>query len=291
MPDRLEQYDSFPIAIRDIYVELGFNCRLDFTPQSVTDLAASVKESGGYPTGLRDPILIQPITDAANDPRSNPDYAHVKWRLIAGHRRLKACDIFLKWEMIPCRIISGLTEEEAQILNFSENFERKDLNILEEALWIARVFPDVPAAVIGRRIKKHTGWVVGRQQLIELPLCCQTAASEGKLSLKDIDIIWHLEPERREQKAIQYIRTKTQEGRAPIVSKRQIQKKGPHPKSEITQMATELMERHGDHPIIWAVTAGLGWVTRNIEMEDLIRRIDSLVKTGTINEQDAGTTD
>lgn len=289
MPERLEQYDSFPIAIRDIYVELGFNCRSEFTAQSVDDLASSIKESGGYPTGLRDPILIQPITDAAKDPRSDPDYAHIKWRLIAGHRRLKACDVFLRWEMIPARIISGLTEEEAQILNFSENFERKDLNMLEEALWIARVFPDAPAKVIGRRIKKHLGWVVGRQQLIDLPICCQTAAAEGKLSLKDIDILWHLEPERREQKAIQYIRTKTQEGRAPIVSKRQMNQRGPHPKSEITQMATELMERYGDNPYIWAVTAGFGWVMRDIEAEDLIRRIDSLVKSGKIHEN-AGTT-
>lgn len=290
MPERLEQYDSFPIAIREIYTEPGFNCRSEFTAYSVVDLADSIKESGGYPSGLRDPVIIQPITDAANDPRKDPLYKHIKWRLIAGHRRLKACEVFLGWELIPARIMSGLTEQEAQILNFSENFEREDLNMLEEAMWIQRVFPDVPSGVISKKIKKYEGWVVARQRLMDLPQCCQTAAMEGKLSIKDIDILWHLEPERREQKSVQYLRTKFSEGKAPIVSRRQIQQKGPHPKSEILQMSTELMERHGDHPIIWAVTAGLGWVMRDIEMEDLIRRIDSLVKTGTINEQDAGTT-
>lgn len=279
MPERLEQYDSFPITIREVFVQPGFNCRSDFTAQSVVDLADSIKE-----TTLRDPILVQPIADSAVDPRSDSDYAHIKWRLIAGHRRLKACDVFLNWETIPGRIITGLTEEEAQILNFSENFERKDLNMLEEALWIQRVFPDTSPQVISRKIKKYDQWVTGRQRLLDLPECCHTAAAEGKLSLKDIDILWHLEPERREQKALQYIRTKTSEGRAPIVSKRQISQKGPHPKSEITEMATELMERYGDNPFIWAVTAGLGWVMRDIEAEDLIRRIDSLVKNGVVHD-------
>lgn len=290
MPERLKQYDSFPIPIVDIYVELGFNCRSEFTAQSVIDLADSIKENWAN-GGLRDPVIIQPITDAAKDPRNDPDYTHVKWRLIAGHRRLKAWELFIQEERIPARIISGLTEEEAQILNFSENFERENLNMLEEALWLNRVFPDVSSKVVSKKIKKYEAWVLARQRLIDLPACCHTAAAEGKLSLKDIDILWHLEPQRQEQKAIQYIRTKSLEGRAPIVSKRQIHKKGPHPKSEITRMATELMERHGDHPIVWAVTAGLGWVTRDIEMEDLIRRVDSLVKNGTINGQDAGTTD
>lgn len=282
---RLKEYDSYPLSIRDIYVEPGFNCRMDFTPQSVKSLADSIQE-----TTLQDPIWVQPITDAKSDPRNDPAYKHVKWRLLSGHRRLKACQIFLKWTEIPGRILSGLTEEEASIFNFIENFERKDLNMLEEALWIARIFPDSSYQFIAKKLKRYEAWVIARQRLLELPQCCLTAAAQGKLSLSDIDTLWHIDPERREQKAKQYLRVKFQEGRAPVISRRQITRKGPYPKADIYQMSTELMERFGDHPVTWAVAAGLGWVTRDITAEDLIRRIHNLIDHGTIEGMDESET-
>ena len=77
-------------------------------------------------------MVVQPITDMADKQPAACDY-----RLLAGHRRFQAIKTFLKWHCIPAMIHAGLSDREARMLNFCENLERKDLNILEEARRLA----------------------------------------------------------------------------------------------------------------------------------------------------------
>ena len=128
--DRLTQYDTFPVPSKSIYYDADFNCRGAFLLQSVEELAAEHSARGGGVElkGLDYPIVVQPIADMAGEKPAGFDY-----RLIAGHRRFKAMEVFLKWSQVPATIRSGLSDHDARMLNFVENLERKDLNPLEEA--------------------------------------------------------------------------------------------------------------------------------------------------------------
>ena len=135
--ERLTQYDTYPVPLASIYYDTTFNCRGNFTLQSVEELAASIRLRGGGVElkGLDYPIVVQPIEDMVG---ARP--AGFAYRLIAGHRRFKAMEGFLRWSQAPAMIRAGLSDHEARMLNFVENLERKDLNPLEEARALARLY-------------------------------------------------------------------------------------------------------------------------------------------------------
>ena len=148
MLDRLQQYDAYALPLDRIYYDADFNCRGEFTLESVMDLAENIRlrGKGVELKGLDFPVVVQPITDMADKQPAACDY-----RLLAGHRRFQAIKTFLKWHCIPAMIHAGLSDREARMLNFCENLERKDLNILEEA---RRTWPAVsgqPESARGRQ--------------------------------------------------------------------------------------------------------------------------------------------
>lgn len=94
------------IAIQDIVA--GERRREDLG--DITGLAASIQDHG-----LMQPIVI----DAEN-------------RLIAGERRLRACE-FLGWAWIEVRQYGDLSDQELRFLELEENIRRKDLTAYEHA--------------------------------------------------------------------------------------------------------------------------------------------------------------
>ena len=94
-----------------------------FTLESINELAQSIKQDG-----LNFPLVVQPW--------------HGGYRLICGFRRYQAIATILKWTKIPVMIRSDLSDAEAQRLNLSENLERKNLNILEEARALQKIYPE-----------------------------------------------------------------------------------------------------------------------------------------------------
>jgi ParB family chromosome partitioning protein len=171
---RLKEYDVFEVSVDDIFFDAEFNCRGAFTPQSVADLAESIDENG-----LQFPVVIQPY--------EKPGY---KFRLLAGHRRFRAVTVFLKWTVIPATIRHNLTLHQARILNLTENLERKDLNMLEEAKAIGNLYPDgAPLRTIANELKRPTRWVHIRLRLLTLPDEVQTWAAAGMLSAVNLEAL------------------------------------------------------------------------------------------------------
>lgn len=163
---RLEQYDVYELPVADIFYDAGFNCRGSFTPQSVHDLSESIKENG-----LQFPVVVQPCDTAA-----------YKYRLLAGHRRFKAVTLFLKWSSIPAPVRSELTEHQVRLLNLTENLERKDLNMLEEAKAIHNLYPaGVSLRKASKELKRPTRWIHARLRLLDLPQEVQKWAAAGGL--------------------------------------------------------------------------------------------------------------
>ena len=176
--ERLQQYDVFHLPIEDIFYDEEFNCRGDFTLQSIDDLAASIRLNE-----LQLPIIVQPY-------EKEPGY---KYRLLAGHRRFKAVTQFLEWTHVPATVRENLTEHQARLINLMENLERKNLNILEEAKALRGLYPDgVSLCVASKEINQPTRWVHIRQRLLRLPEEVQKWAAAGMLSAVNIEGIFQL---------------------------------------------------------------------------------------------------
>ena len=142
----LQQYQAYPIPVAAIYYDAAFNCRGEFTLQSVKELADSIAQAGR----LICPVAVQPWTEEPG----------CEYRLIVGHRRFRAVTAFLKWTEMPAYICEGLSEHEARMLNLAENLQRKTLNILEEARAIQNLYPKgAKRAGRGPRVETADQWV------------------------------------------------------------------------------------------------------------------------------------
>lgn len=177
--ERLEQYATFAVPTDRIYFDEQFNCRHKFTPLSVQPLAENIRANG-----LRVPVIVQPMSDV---PEPVPGY---DFRMIAGHRRFVACTIFLKMLTIPATIMHGLSQREAEVLNLTENLERVDLNPLEQALAIAKRFPDgCSLREAAKELNRDTRWVSQRLKLLQLPETLREKVAVGSLTLLDVEVL------------------------------------------------------------------------------------------------------
>lgn len=93
-----------------------------FDPLKLKSLADSIKE-----VGLLEPIVVRKIQED-------------KYELVAGERRLKACEI-VKLEKIPVVIIE-CDEKKARKLRLVENLQREDLNAYEETIGILELLAE-----------------------------------------------------------------------------------------------------------------------------------------------------
>lgn len=163
----LDEFATFSIPVTDIFVDAELNCRSEFTLESVRELAESIKVHG-----LQMPVIVQPW--------SGPPY-----RLVAGHRRYKAVTKILKWSAIPAcvRDIDGKT---ARKINLLENLEREDLNIVEEAHAIEKLYPGGAIMPVARELNKSYRWVQWRRILLRFPEEVQNMFASGLLPARSI---------------------------------------------------------------------------------------------------------
>ncbi len=237
---RLEHFDTYEILIVDIYYDESFNCRGSFTLQSVVELADSIKA-----IGLQFPVVVQPWGE--------------KYRLVAGHRRYKACAMFLKWDRIPATIRTDLDEHQARLLNFTENLERKDLNMLEEALAIKAMYPDgVSLRVAAKELKRPTRWVHIRQRLLLFPGEIQQYAAAGRLSAVNLEALWILSEDERLVGAEKIVKVGKRAGkkRAKGIPRRRFRDR--KTKLQLSKMTSVLINAgiHGLSPRLLAWAAG-----------------------------------
>jgi ParB family chromosome partitioning protein len=102
--------------------------RVDMRPESLSDLAASIKSQG-----LVQPILVRPL------PQRNPGESQ-RYEIIAGERRWRAAQMAGIAE-IPA-VIRDVPDEAAVAMALIENIQREDLNPLEEARALSRLIEE-----------------------------------------------------------------------------------------------------------------------------------------------------
>jgi len=167
------------IPMDEIFADEDFNCRGQISGLDVVDLAASIKEKG-----LISPIVVQP--------RMLP--APLKYRIVAGHRRYEAHRI-LHQDKIEAKILEGLTDRDALILNFGENLKRSDLNIMQEARACQRLL-DTGMGVreVARELEMSEPWVATRVKALTLPYDIQEACASGRFTQGHVQSLLKLGP-------------------------------------------------------------------------------------------------
>jgi len=265
---RLEQYDVYDLPIEDILYDATFNCRGSFTLQSVQDLADSIKQNG-----LQFPVVVQPWEG--------------KWRLLAGHRRYRAVSTFLKWEKIPASVRYDLTEHQARILNLTENLERKDLNMLEEAKAIHNLYPEgISLRKAAKELKRPTRWVNIRLRLLKLPAVIQKKAASGVLSAVNLEGILKLKTSEEQIKAANAITNAKKKGKTKFLNvnpeyKRRFQTR--KSKGQISKMIVKLWNMGIEDEL---ATRLLAWVTGYITDGEIKEDLQEYKRTHKVYPRD-----
>lgn len=253
----------YEIPVDEIHASDEFNCRDTFTAQSVKSLVDSIQEIGK----LIEPIIIQPMSDVGQSESVDGK----KWQVVAGHRRFRAVQL-LAWLTISCRVVEELTSLDAARLNLLENIEREDLNIMEEANALDKVWGGVDDKIVSKLIKRPTKWVQIRRQLIEFPEEIQQAAASGRMSQYDIEFVGRVEPHRRLKVFNQILAKKAGKNvSAPSVNGRVYKKTKRRTNQEVTQMMVHIMEL--SQVLNWdcsEVASTLAWVLGNISARELL---------------------
>lgn len=245
-------YEVYSAPVAKVFFDKEFNCRPNIPLTNVRDLARSIRDSR-----LEAPIVIQPAADVPGGLSDG-----FQWRIVAGHRRFLACVKLLKWSHIPAIMRTGLTDQAARLLNFTENLDRQDLNLFEEARALQHICGGESLAAIQARMNRGRRWVKARMELMDLPESIQQAAAAGRVT--QWDITQYLE----QQRPVGFFEDLQHEkslGRTSREIYRQSRGFGVRQKGEIQDMIAEIMT--GDFPV--SASRALAWAINSIPTEEL----------------------
>jgi ParB/RepB/Spo0J family partition protein len=257
----LEEYQAYPVPVAAIYYDAAFNCRGDFTLQSVKELAESIAQAGR----LICPVAVQPWTEEPG----------CEYRLIVGHRRFRAVTAFLKWTEIPAYICEGLSDHDARMLNVLENLQRKSLNILEEAHAVQALYPNgASMREAARELKQSTHWVWVRVRLLQMPEAIQQKAAAGLLSQANLEVLAGLERADEQIAAAEKIVEARERGKGkflPGLTKAYKRRHGSRRVGEINRM----IERMLAAGIVGLPPRVAAWCAGSISDEELLKDFEA----------------
>ncbi len=250
----MDDYQVKNIPLNRIFSDSDFNCRGNISLISVSELAKDIDRNG-----LQFPITVQPLT-------SGPSY---DYRIIAGHRRFAACRVLKKTE-IPAMIRTGLSELQARLLNLTENLQREELNILQEAHAVEKLRGlGLIQDQISKELGKSRSWVQVRLDLLKLPKEIQEEAAAGVLNQYQIRQLATLDSAEDQYAAVRKIKTSLLNGQKGLdVGKKPAQR--PFVKKRQSVSTVQDMIKHiGDTLGYSLVTRALAWANGNISSADL----------------------
>jgi len=157
-----------------------FQPRKDFTPESLQELADSIKEQG----------IIQPLIVRKKGDR---------FELIAGERRWRAAQLASLKE-VPI-ILREADDREVLELALIENLQRENLNPIEEALGYSELVSafQMRQEDVATKVGKSRAVVANALRLLKLPADVQTFVRDNRLSVGHAKVILGL-PSADEQK-------------------------------------------------------------------------------------------
>ena len=252
-------YEVKHIPLEKIYVDNAFNCRGAIMPIDVMDLVKDIKAND-----LQFPIAVQPCSEVTEGLPEGYEY-----RIIAGHRRFIAFRV-LQRLTIPAMVKSGLSELQARLVNFNENLQRKDLDILQEAKAIEKLkFYGMRQDEIATELGMSRSWVQCRFHLLELPEDIQQEAAAGFLNQYQIKQLYGLGSAEEQFEAVKKVKIARLNGDKSIdIGKTPIQ--SPYKKKRQSKTAVGIMIGHlGDTVGYGLHTRALAWANGEINSAEL----------------------
>ena len=181
------------IPITEIHADQEFNCRGAITPLEVVDLAESIRIKG-----LLQPVVVMEYEEAL---QKQTGY---KYLLIAGYRRYTAKTSILRHQTIMANVQHQMDEADARAINLSENFQRKDLNLMQEATALKRLYElGLTEDQVGAKIGMSRGWVQIRFLILRLPEELHAEIAAGVFSQQQIRDLYTALKSRGQLKCLQ----------------------------------------------------------------------------------------
>jgi ParB family chromosome partitioning protein len=250
----------YDVPLNEIFADSEFNCRGDITPFSVMELAKNIQENG-----LVQPIVVQPW-----DKCPKPEQ---KYRIVAGHRRYMAHRVN-QADTVKCLIKEQISDEQAFTINFVENIERKDLNLLQEAKALERYKVwGFSMRDVAKKLQKSLGWVQIRFNLLSLPTQIQDEAAAGFLTTEQIKHLVSLD--RDDQFAlVRQIKDSKAKGETFKLKKKKRKIADPYKKTARTTTTIEqVQDALYDAVGPCEFTRALAWAAGNINTMEFLRDV------------------
>jgi ParB family chromosome partitioning protein len=156
--------------------------RRTFAEQELKELADSIAANG-----LLQPIIVRRMSGGV-------------YELIAGERRLRACRS-LGMKDVPV-LITSCSDRESAIFALTENLQRSDLNMFEEAEGIQRLIEvwDVTQEECAERLGRSQSAVANKLRLLKLPPNVRACIVENHLTERHARALLRLsDPEQQKQ--------------------------------------------------------------------------------------------
>jgi ParB family chromosome partitioning protein len=161
--------------------------RLSFDPDTLNELAASLKEHG-----VLQPILVRPRPEG-------------RYQLIAGERRWRASKLAGLHE-IPA-LVEEIDDETALEIAIIENLQREDLSPLDEALMYDRMTRERGYSIrkLAQKLGKDKGYVENRLRLADAPAEVKQLVSLRKDTLSHAYELLKLTDDRKRRKLAEQV--------------------------------------------------------------------------------------
>jgi len=153
------------VAVSDIIADPAFNSRTTMDDAALSELVASIRA-----VGLLQPPVVRPVPEG--------------FHLVAGFRRHAAITI-LGWTHVDVTVLD-IDEAQARAINLEENLARHDLNPLEQALALAKLFPDQSTREIAEKIHRSQFWVTSRLQILQLSDRARAWVAAGRIPVSRV---------------------------------------------------------------------------------------------------------
>jgi ParB family chromosome partitioning protein len=163
-----------------------FQPRKDFTPETLRELADSIREQG----------IVQPLIV-----RDRGDH----FEIIAGERRWRAAQL-LNLPEVP--IILREADDRAVLeLALIENLQRENLNAIEEALGYSQLIGQFQLTQedVATKVGKSRAVVANALRLLKLPSILQGYIRDGRLSVGHAKVVLGLATEKLQQQAAERV--------------------------------------------------------------------------------------
>ncbi len=164
----------------------AFQPRKDFTPETLRELADSIREQG----------IVQPLIV-----RDRGDH----FELIAGERRWRAAQL-LNLAEVPI-IVREADDRAVLELGLIENLQRQNLNAIEEAQGYSELINrfQMTQEEVATKVGKSRAVVANSLRLLKLPTVLQGYIRDGRLSVGHAKVVLGLATEKLQQQAAERI--------------------------------------------------------------------------------------